>query len=91
MRNELTADSLFERMEPWSPRHVYMRVDDRRWLYGGVYSLIERIKRDDHRVDIAVRPDSDDIAGDSLTGGYIIKIDKTHRQQHTYWTSPVSV
>lgn len=85
MRNELTY-SLFERMEPWSPRHVYceLMIDDD---YMGVYSLIERIKRDDHRVDIA-RLDSDDIAGDSLTGGYIIKIDKLTGNSTTYWTSP---
>ena len=36
---------------------------------------MEKIKRDNNRVDIA-KLDSDDIAGDSLTGGYIVKVDK---------------
>lgn len=42
--------------------------------YRGVYILTENIKRDDDRVDIA-KLDSDDIAGDSLTGGYILRMD----------------
>ncbi len=85
MRNELTY-SLFERMQPWSPRHVYCElVMDGQYL--GVYSLLERVKRDDDRVDIA-RVDADDIAGDSLTGGYIIKIDKLTGNSTTTWTSP---
>lgn len=43
--------------------------------YRGIYLLTERIKRDGDRVDIA-RLDGDDVAGDSLTGGYILKFDK---------------
>jgi hypothetical protein len=43
--------------------------------YNGLYVLIEQIKWDKDRVDIT-KIDSDDNAGDSLTGGYIIKIDK---------------
>ncbi len=42
--------------------------------YRGLYLLCEKIKRDDDRVDIA-KLDSDDIQGDSLTGGYILRID----------------
>ncbi len=43
--------------------------------YEGVYVLMERIKRDENRVDIAtINPE--DIAGDELTGGYVFKIDK---------------
>ncbi len=41
--------------------------------YMGLYNLTEKVKRDDQRVDIA-RLDADDIAGDSLTGGYIIEM-----------------
>ena len=44
--------------------------------YQGIYILTENIKRDDDRVDIA-KLDEDDIAGDSLTGGYILRIDWT--------------
>ncbi len=43
--------------------------------YQGVYILMEKIKRDDNRVDIA-KLTSSDTTGDALTGGYIIKIDK---------------
>ena len=36
---------------------------------------MEKIKRDDDRVDIA-KLDFDDNAGDSLTGGYIVQVDR---------------
>lgn len=43
--------------------------------YEGIYVLMEKIKRDDNRVDIAnLRPE--DISGDQLTGGYVFKTDK---------------
>lgn len=43
--------------------------------YKGVYILMEKIKRDDNRVNIAkLKPE--DIEGDELTGGYIVKVDK---------------
>ena len=43
--------------------------------YEGIYVLMEKIKRDKNRVDIA-RLRDDDIEGDELTGGYVFKIDK---------------
>ena len=43
--------------------------------YEGIYVLMEKIKRDNDRVDIA-KLRTEDIAGDELTGGYIFKIDK---------------
>ncbi len=43
--------------------------------YQGVYVFMEKIKRDKNRIDIA-KLDADDVAGDSLSGGYIIKVDK---------------
>ncbi len=51
--------------------------------YQGVYVLIEKIKRDKDRVDIAKLND-DEISGDDLTGGYILKIDKGN---DAGWTS----
>lgn len=42
--------------------------------YQGVYIMTEKIKRDGDRVDIA-KLDDDDLAGDSVTGGYILRID----------------
>ena len=44
--------------------------------YQGVYVLMEKIKRDDNRLDLAnLRPSENE--GVDLTGGYILKIDKT--------------
>ena len=43
--------------------------------YHGIYVLTERIKRDKNRVDIA-KLTVDDISGDEVTGGYIVKVDK---------------
>lgn len=84
MRNEITY-ALFEQMHPWSPRFVYCElVIDGEYL--GVYTLIEKIKRDKNRIDIA-KLDIDDNAGDSLTGGYIIKIDKPTGSSSTPWFS----
>ena len=54
--------------------------------YQGVYVLMEKIKRDNDRVDVA-RTDENDVAGDSLTGGYIIKIDKTSGENVGWWVS----
>jgi len=45
------------------------------WNYNGVYVMMEKIKRDNNRVDIS-KLDLDDNAGDSLTGGYIIAVDR---------------
>lgn len=44
--------------------------------YRGVYILMEKIKQDDNRVSIAkLKPG--DVSGSELTGGYIIRMDKT--------------
>jgi hypothetical protein len=43
--------------------------------YMGVYVLMEKIKRDKNRVDIA-KLNPDEISGDDLTGGYIVRVDK---------------
>ncbi len=43
--------------------------------YWGVYMLFETIKRGKNRVDIS-KIDTTEISGDTLTGGYIIRIDK---------------
>ncbi len=72
MRNSL-AFHLFEKMGHYAPRTKACEVlvnDD----YQGIYLLTERIKQDKNRVDIS-KLDEDDNAGDSLTGGYIFKID----------------
>jgi len=73
MRNFLTFN-LGNKMGNYTPRTVYCELvvnGD----YQGIYILMEKIKRDNDRVDIA-KLDTNDLAGDSLTGGYIIKVDK---------------
>jgi hypothetical protein len=52
--------------------------------YQGVYVLMEKIKRDNGRVDIA-KLDDDENSGDDLTGGYIIKIDKGTGTDNGSW------
>jgi hypothetical protein len=54
--------------------------------YRGVYVLVEKIKRDQNRVDIS-KLSPDEISGDDLTGGYIIKIDKTEGNSGPLWCS----
>jgi hypothetical protein len=43
--------------------------------YQGIYVLMEKIKRDENRVDIA-KLKVEETSGDDLTGGYIFKVDK---------------
>ena len=54
--------------------------------YQGIYVLMEKIKRDANRVNISKLLPTD-IAGDQLTGGYIIKVDRDDGPG-SYWTSP---
>jgi len=54
--------------------------------YQGAYVFEEKLKRDRNRVAIA-RLDSSDVEGESLTGGYIIKVDKDAGEQTGGWRS----
>jgi hypothetical protein len=54
--------------------------------YMGVYVVIEKIKRDKGRVNIN-KLDPEEISGDNLTGGYIIKIDKSTGDGDGGWYS----
>jgi subtilisin-like proprotein convertase family protein len=72
MRNSL-AYKLFELCGHYAPRSRFCEVMIN-GSYQGIYLFTEKIKKDDHRVDIATL-DLDDNDGDSLTGGYIIKLD----------------
>lgn len=85
MRNFLSY-YLGNKMYYYSPRTQFCEliINDQ---YKGVYLFTEKIKRDNGRVDIS-RLDFDDLAGDSLTGGYIIKIDKYTGVNNDSWTSP---
>jgi hypothetical protein len=75
LRNAVTFH-LGSRMGEWQPRNHFCEVhlNDE---YIGIYALTENIKRDKNRVDISkLKPD--EISGDDLTGGYILKSDKTY-------------
>jgi subtilisin-like proprotein convertase family protein len=73
MRNVLSY-KLFNDMGHYATRTRYCELflDGQ---YQGVYVVMEKIKRDKNRVDVAAL-NPQDTTGDQLTGGYIIKIDK---------------
>lgn len=55
-------------------------------FYKGLYVLMEKIKRDSSRVDISkLKPE--DIDGDQLTGGYIVRIDKVDGNDYPPWVA----
>ncbi len=54
--------------------------------YRGLYILMEKIKRDKHRVHIS-KLKAEETTGDELTGGYIIKIDKLAGEEIDGWYS----
>ncbi|GET26676.1 CotH kinase family protein [Prolixibacter sp. NT017] len=73
LRNALTY-YFGAKLGQWQPRfrfcEVYLNGN-----YNGVYLLIEKIKRDKNRVDIN-KLKEEEISGDDLTGGYIVRVDK---------------
>ena len=54
--------------------------------YQGIYVVMEKVKRDNNRVNVS-KLLTTDITGDQLTGGYIIKVDRDDGPG-SYWTSP---
>ncbi|WP_341908275.1 CotH kinase family protein [Fluviicola taffensis] len=84
MRNILTYE-LANKMQHYASRTVLCELV-LNGQYQGIYTLMEKIKRDPNRVDIAKLLPTD-IAGDDLTGGYIIKIDKSTGSNVDGWVS----
>ncbi len=84
--NNVLAYKLFRDFGYYAPRTEYVEViiDS---VYQGVYILMEKIKRDKNRLDIA-KLNPEDTTGSQLTGGYIIKIDKPTGSGGSGWTSP---
>ena len=72
MRNKL-AYQLFSDMGNYATRNQYCEVV-LNGRYQGIYLLMESIKRDNNRVDIA-KLETTENSGINLTGGYIIKND----------------
>lgn len=85
MRNVITFE-LGQRIGRYTPRTEYCElfIND---VYQGVYVLMENIKIDKNRVDIATLLPEDTI-GNELTGGYILKVDKTTGGFQGGWVSP---
>ena len=85
MRNVLTYH-LGNQTGRWAPRTQFCEVV-LNGNYIGVYVLMERIKTNPGRVDINKLNYSDTL-DNQLTGGYIVKIDKTTGGGEIAWTSP---
>jgi hypothetical protein len=85
IRNVLTLTLAEQVSEVYAPRcrYVELFVNNK---YDGVYVLMEQIKRDTNRVDVA-KLKTEDIEGDQLTGGYIFKIDKLTGGGGDGWSS----
>jgi hypothetical protein len=58
--------------------------------YRGLYVLMEKIKRDKNRINIA-ELDSLDTTGDAVTGGYIFKFDKPEGENIGGWRSAYNI
>ncbi len=84
MRDVLTYD-LVNKMGRYATRTRYceMLVNND---YQGLYILMEKIKRDKNRVDISSLKITDN-TGDDVTGGYILKLDKTSGSPSKNWTN----
>lgn len=74
LRNAVTY-YLGGRMGRYQPRFRFCEVFLNN-SYIGVYQLTEKIKRDNDRVNIT-KMTANDVTGDNLTGGFILKVDKT--------------
>lgn len=78
--------NLARNVMPWASRTRFVELvlnGD----YQGIYLVTERIKRGKNRVDIA-KLGPEEISGDDLTGGYILKMDKTSGSPSDGWVSP---
>lgn len=84
LRNSLTYD-IFGKMGHYSPRTKYVEVIVNN-EYRGVYSFLEKLKRDNNRIDISKLTATDNSYPD-VTGGYIIQID---RRNAPGWNSLMS-
>lgn len=80
VRNVLIYD-LAREMGQYASRTKFVEVNINQ-EYNGVYVFMEKLKRDIGRIDINKLKD-DENEGEDLTGGYIIKIDKSNQEGYT--------
>ena len=88
MIRDYLSYTLASNMGNYAPRVKYIEVivnDD----YKGVYILTEKIKIDSDRVDLTKLSDSDN-SSPEVTGGYIVKSDKTTGGDIVAWSMPNS-
>ena len=86
MIRDYLSYTLASNMGNYAPRVAYIEVvvnGD----YKGVYFLTEKVKRDSDRVNLKKIAD-DENSFPELTGGYIIKADKTTGGDEIAWTMP---
>ena len=74
LMRDVLAYHMARKMGRYAPRTRYCELV-LNGAYQGLYVLIEKVKRDNERVDVS-RLDPNETSGDDVTGGYIIKIDK---------------
>ena len=84
IRNVLTFDSS-RKMGHYAPATKYCKLQINN-EYRGIYIMMERIKRDNDRADITDIHETGDW-DDTLTGGYIFKVDKLNVDVDYSWTS----
>ncbi|MFY9154055.1 MAG: CotH kinase family protein [Prolixibacteraceae bacterium] len=87
IRNVLTF-TLDASLGHYSPRCRFVELM-LNGTYQGIYVLMEKIKRNKNRVDIAKLTALDN-SGEELTGGYILKIDKSTGTGASGWSSDYS-
>ena len=86
MIRDYLSYTLASNMGNYAPRVAYIEVivnGD----YKGVYFLTEKVKRDSDRVNLKKIADDDNDFPD-ITGGYIVKADKTTGGDEIAWTLP---
>lgn len=87
MIRNVMAYHLWDKMNHWGPRTRMVEVL-LNGEYQGVYVLTESIKRDKNRVSTA-KLKEDDISGNQLTGGYIMKIDASNSETDKSFESKI--
>lgn len=86
---DYTTYTLAQRMGNYAPHGVYCELM-LNGVYKGLYLFMEKLKIDDNRINISKMLPTD-ISGESLTGGYVTKCDKTTGGDPVAWSiSPAS-
>jgi len=88
VKNVLSYE-LFRITGRWAPRTRYIELI-LNGEYEGVYILMEKLKRDENRVDID-KLTPEDVSPEEISGGYILRRDKKQKLvPEEWWESPVN-